>query len=128
MTTSHGRAAGHTSSKHGLYGLIKSLARALGPHGIRANLLNPGVIESERINPEWYQGGTPETSTALAATPLRRHGMIQEVANAALFLASDESSYITGDRILCNGGQYMSSGVDAKIRDAVMKTLFGRAP
>ena len=109
MTAMHGKSAAHTSAKHGLYGLIKSLAKALGPHGIRANLLNPGTIESERVNPEWYSdtGGSPQTSEALAGTPLGRHGKSQEVANAALFLASDESSYITGDRMLCNGGQYM---------------------
>ena len=109
MTAMHGKSAAHTSAKHGLYGLIKSLAKALGPHGIRANLLNPGTIESERLNPEWYAatGGTPQTSAVLAGTPLGRYGKSQEVADAALFLASDESSYITGDRILCNGGQYM---------------------
>jgi 3-oxoacyl-[acyl-carrier protein] reductase len=98
------------SSKHALHGLIKSLARELGPHGIRVNLLNPGFIENVRRNPEWYAltGGEPAKQTDLEATPLRRKGTNREVANAALFLASDESSYITGDRISCIGGRYMS--------------------
>lgn len=107
MTATGPGTAGTVASKHGLYGLIKSLAQALGPHGIRANLINPGTIESDRLNPEWYPGGTAQTSRAMAATPMRRFGQPQDVANAALFLASDESSFITGDRILCTGGQYM---------------------
>ena len=101
-------AGGHTSSKHGLYGVIKSLAQDLGPYGIRANLLIPSAIENERLHPEWYpeRGGDPNT-TLLAETPLGRLGTQQEVANVALFLASDESSYVTGDRIICGGGGYM---------------------
>jgi 3-oxoacyl-[acyl-carrier protein] reductase len=91
------------ASKHGLHGLIKSLALDLGPHGIRANLIALSHIDSERRNPEWYADTSPRT----VATPLGRKGTHQEVANAALFLASDESSYITGDRICCAGGRYM---------------------
>jgi len=100
------------ASKHGLYGLIKSLALELGPYGIRANLLAPAHINNKRLNPEWYanrvgeevantMGGDPSTS------PLKRTGTAQEVANCALFLASDQSSYITGDRMFCGGGRYM---------------------
>ena len=112
MTAWHaqGMTAVDTAAKHGLYGLIKSLAKALGPHGIRANLINPGVIKSERVNTEWYKfdhGGTPENTPMISRTPLGRLGTGQEVADAALFLASDESSYITGDRILLAGGLYM---------------------
>ena len=97
------------ASKTGLYGLIKSLALELGPHGVRANLIAVGLIETERRNPEWYQetGGSPQTSALIERTPLRRTGTPQEVAKVALFLASDESSYVTGDRILCLGGRYM---------------------
>jgi NAD(P)-dependent dehydrogenase (short-subunit alcohol dehydrogenase family) len=98
------------SSKHALHGLIKSLARELGPHGVRVNLLNPGFIENNRKNPEWYAmtGGEPIKTEDLEATPLRRKGKPSEVANAALFLISEESSYITGDRISCIGGRFMS--------------------
>lgn len=97
------------ASKHGLYGFIKALAMELGPYGVRANLLAPGNIVTERRNPEWYHaGGDPNASKVeLERTPLRRNGMPQEVANAALFLASDASSYITGDRMVCSGGRYM---------------------
>jgi len=97
------------SSKHGLHGLIKSLARDLGQYGIRANLLALSNIENERLHPEWYQhlDGDPQLRIQHEQSPLRRKGKPQEVANAALFLASDESSYITGDRLVCAGGRYM---------------------
>lgn len=97
------------TSKHALYGLIKALAIELGPYGVRANIVNPGHIKNVRLNPEWYAdtGGDPFTSEERARTPLGHEGTSQDVANAALFLASDESSYITGDRIVCTGGRYM---------------------
>jgi 3-oxoacyl-[acyl-carrier protein] reductase len=117
--TAQPRRAHVIASKTGLYGLIKSLALELGPHGIRANLLAPGLIATERRNPEWYPegGGVPlgmvsskSDGTPIGreeGTPLNRKGTPQEVANAALFLASDESSFITGDRMICAGGRYM---------------------
>jgi 3-oxoacyl-[acyl-carrier protein] reductase len=117
--TAQPRRAHVIASKTGLYGLIKALALELGPHGIRANLLAPGLIVTERRNPEWYKegGGVPlgmvsskSDGTPIGreeGTPLNRKGTPQEVANAVLFLASDESSFITGDRMICAGGRYM---------------------
>ena len=107
--TSELSAAVVVASKHGLYGLIKSLALDLGPYGIRANLLALSNIENERRNPEWYRylDDAPGLRAQHERSPLGRKGKPQEVANAALFLASDESSYITGDRICCAGGRYM---------------------
>jgi 3-oxoacyl-[acyl-carrier protein] reductase len=117
--TAQPRRAHVIASKTGLYGLIKSLALELGPHGIRANLLAPGLIATERRNPEWYpEGGgvllgmvsSKSDGTPIGreeGTPLNRKGTPQEVANAVLFLASDESSFITGDRMICAGGRYM---------------------
>ena len=108
------------ASKTGLYGLIKALAIELGPFEVRANLIAVGHIDTERANPEWYPegGGVPYLGTqgtdddgsALGGdgtTPLRRLGSTQDVADVALFLASDESSFVTGDRIICAGGRYM---------------------
>ena len=109
-------AAVEVASKHGLYGIIKSLALELGPHGVRANLLAIAFIENERLHPEWYPNpdGTLKDkhseaylSAERANTPLRRIGQPQEVANVALFLASEQSSYITGAGIVCAGGRYM---------------------
>ena len=107
------------ASKTGLYGLIKALALELGPYAIRANLLAVGLIDTERRNPEWYPegGGVPhgvvsdkDDGTPVGhaeGSPLKRRGKREEVANVALFLASDESSFVTGDRIICAGGRYM---------------------
>src|SRR5688572_32614884 len=87
------------ASKHGLFGLIKALANELGPYGIRANLIALSTIENVRANPEWY----PEKKDGkygeaeIASIPLKRLGKPQEVANVAVFLASDQSSYVTGD-------------------------------
>jgi NAD(P)-dependent dehydrogenase (short-subunit alcohol dehydrogenase family) len=97
------------ASKHGLFGFIKALALELGPFNIRANLIALMTIENIRANPEWYpeRGGGGPTPEELEAIPLRRAGKPQEVANVAVFLASDQSSYVTGDRILCGGGKYI---------------------
>jgi NAD(P)-dependent dehydrogenase (short-subunit alcohol dehydrogenase family) len=97
------------ASKTGLYGLIKALAYELGPHGVRANLIALSTIENIRANPEWYpeRKSGSYTEPELAGIPLRRIGKPQEVANVAVFLASEQSSYVTGDRIVCAGGKYM---------------------
>ena len=107
--TSQPQRAHVIASKTGLYGLIKALALELGPYGIRANLIALSTIENVRANPEWYpeRGGGGYSEEEIAQIPLRRMGKPQEVANVAVFLASDQSSYITGDRILCAGGKYM---------------------
>lgn len=98
------------ASKTGLLGLVKSLATELGPYNVRANLIAVGFIDTRRINPDWYlneENNIPYNAADIEATPLRRPGSPQEVANVALFLASDESSFVTGDRIICAGGRYM---------------------
>lgn len=107
--TSQPQRAHVVASKTGLYGLIKSLALELGPYGIRANLIALSVIANKRLNPEWYPEGhgDPRTNTDIQSTALKREGTREEVANVALFLASDQSSYVTGDRIICAGGKYM---------------------
>ena len=107
------------ASKTGLYGLIKALALELGPYSVRANLIAVGMIETERRNPEWYpegggvphgKSGTESDGSAVGTdgtTPLGRIGTPQDVANVALYLASDDSSFVTGDRVICAGGRYM---------------------
>ncbi|MGZ9080228.1 MAG: SDR family NAD(P)-dependent oxidoreductase [Burkholderiales bacterium] len=97
------------ASKTGLYGLIKSLAFELGPYNVRANLIALSVIQNVRANPEWYpdRPGGNYTEAEIADVPMKRMGKPQEVANVAVFLASDQSSFVTGDRIVCAGGKYM---------------------
>ena len=103
------------SSKHAEYGLIKSLALEFGRYGIRANLVNPGHTKTVRRNPEWYssvkgwESGNPSTPDEIEKIPLHRIADPQEIANVVLFLASDLSSFVTGDRILAVGGGYIGN-------------------
>jgi 3-oxoacyl-[acyl-carrier protein] reductase len=107
--TSQSQRAHVIASKHGLFGLIKALALELGPYNVRANLIALMTIENVRANPEWYpdEKGGQYSAEVLEAIPMKRAGKPQEVANVAVFLASEQSSYVTGDRVLCGGGRYM---------------------
>lgn len=97
------------ASKTGLLGLVKALAYELGPYNVRANMIALSNIENVRANPEWYPEKVDGQYSAkdVEAIPLGRLGKPAEVANVAVFLASDQSSYVTGDRIVCAGGRYM---------------------
>jgi 3-oxoacyl-[acyl-carrier protein] reductase len=95
------------ASKTGLLGFIRALALELGPYNIRANLIALGMIENVRANPEWYGGKSAYSGEEIAEIALKRAGKPQEVAEVAVFLASDRSSFVTGDRIVCAGGKYI---------------------
>lgn len=91
----------YASSKGGLLSFTKGLARELGPRGLRANAIAPGIIETDMTIGKFE----PSLEASLrTGVPLQRFGTPQEVANAALFLASDLSSYCTGSVIDVNGG------------------------
>jgi NAD(P)-dependent dehydrogenase (short-subunit alcohol dehydrogenase family) len=101
----HGLVAGrgsavYTSMKHALVGLTRSTALDFGPHGIRANAICPGPIRT-RISPPV---GSEMHQRQVSKTMLARCGEPHEVAWAAVFLASDESSYITGVTLPVDGG------------------------
>jgi NAD(P)-dependent dehydrogenase (short-subunit alcohol dehydrogenase family) len=93
-------SAAYTSMKHGLVGLTRSAAYDYGPHNVRVNAICPGAIHT-RISPE--PGGELH-QRQIAKTFLGRVGMPREVAYAALFLASDAASYITGAALPVDGG------------------------
>lgn len=108
--TGRPNTAAVTAAKTGLLGFIRALAAEVGEHGIRANMVMPGFTDTERRYPEWYPEfrDTPRGSPVhVQDIPLRRQGKPEEVAAACVFLASDESAYITGDRILCMGGRFL---------------------
>jgi len=101
----HGNAgqANYAASKAGLIALAKSIAQEVGSRGIRANAIAPGFIETamtaalpEDIRKEWT-----------LKIPLRRAGQVEDIANVATFLASDMSSYVSGQVIQVDGGMNM---------------------
>ncbi len=101
----HGNAgqANYSASKAGMIGLAKSIAQELGSRGVRANAIAPGFIItemtavlSEEVKAEWNK-----------RIPLRRGGTPEDVANIAVFLASDLSAYVTGQVIQVDGGMNM---------------------
>jgi len=94
-------SAHYATSKGGIHSLTKALAKELGPKGIRANAIAPGIIETDMTIGKF--GEAQETSLK-AGLPMRRFGSADEVAKAALFLASDLSSYCTGTVLDVNGG------------------------
>lgn len=94
----------YASSKSGQMGFTKTLARTAAPYGVTVNCLAPGVIETELL----YQTLGDERVSELAEQIPLGLGRAEDVAAAALFLASDEARYITGITLDINGGQYMN--------------------
>jgi NAD(P)-dependent dehydrogenase (short-subunit alcohol dehydrogenase family) len=94
---------GYSAAKAGLISLTKNLAVTYGPQGIRANVVCPGTIATEAGAAYWDQkAGAKEK--LLKWYPLGRLGRPEDVANLALFLASDESSFVTGATMVVDGG------------------------
>lgn len=101
----HGNAgqANYAASKAGIIGFSKSVARELGSRNIRVNVIAPGFVEtdmtavlSEKVQAEYEKG-----------IPLKRFAQPEDIANAVLFLASDDAAYITGQVLEVSGGLFM---------------------
>lgn len=98
----------YAAAKAGVVGFTRRLAKEVGPFGIRVNAIAPGlVLSGERLQETWDNMPDGEQSEVLDAIPLRRLGSIEEQANVIVFLASDDSSYITGAVLDVNGGRFM---------------------
>lgn len=95
-----GGQVNYSASKAGLIGLTKSLAKETGSRGVRVNAIAPGFIQTDMT------GALPEDlqKTMIDSVPLKRAGVPEDIANAAVFLASDMSTYITGQVIGVDGG------------------------
>ena len=92
----------YSASKAGLIAMAKSVAKEMGPRGIRANAIAPGFIVSEMTE------ALPQAvkDEYMKLIPLKRGGTVEDIANTALYLASDLSAYVTGQVIAVNGGMY----------------------
>lgn len=97
------RQVNYSASKAGMIGMTKALAKEVGPYDVRVNAIAPGYTETDMVE------GIKEDkkNELLENIPLGRFGMPEEVAKIAVFLASDESRYITGQVISIDGGLYM---------------------
>ena len=103
------RWASYEASKGGLISLVRALAAEFGPKGIRANAISPGLILTAETEPDY-----PEASRWFYSHNycLRRPGKGIEIAKAALFLASDDSSFVTGHNLVVDGGMTIWLGED----------------
>ncbi len=99
------KAPHYSASKAAVISLTRSFARLLGPQGIRVNAIAPGFIRTEMIAHLLEDGAEAEIAADL---PLARIGETDDVAQAALYLASDAASFVTGHVLNVNGGQLMS--------------------
>ena len=98
-------ASVYSATKGAVDAITKSLARELGPKKIRVNSLNPGMIETEGVHTAGFIGSDFQKEI-VTNTPLGRIGQPDDTAKVAVFLASDDSGWITGETLLVSGGNY----------------------
>jgi len=96
-------ASVYSATKGAVDALTRSLAKELGPKGIRVNAIRPGMVETEGTHRAGLEGTDFQAATK-AATPLGRLGQPQDIAGAAVFLASEDSAWITSETLLISGG------------------------
>lgn len=99
----------YTSSKGALLGFTKCLAMALGEHGITANMIPPGSIDTPMLRGAEIMQREGAVEAYGATLPVKRIGQGEDIAAAAAFLVSEEAGYMTGQTISVNGGRYMGS-------------------
>jgi 3-oxoacyl-[acyl-carrier protein] reductase len=97
--------AAYSAAKAGVHGFIRDVALELAQHGINVNAVAPGPIDTERVGGDLRRLDETVEFSPTRMTPLRRLGRPEEVADAVLFLASDEATYITGHTLAVTGGR-----------------------
>lgn len=98
-----GGGAAYTAAKHGIAGYTKQLSFDYGPKGIKANAIAPGAVETG-MTKEMFAEGKAEVMDSVNSVPAGRYGMPEEIATAALFLASEDSSFVHGAILPVDGG------------------------
>lgn len=98
-------AAAYSTAKAGVHGFIRDMALELGPHNVCINAVAPGPVNTERTGPSLEELNRRFEYSPNKMTPLRRMAEPREIADAVLFLASDEASYITGVTLHVAGGR-----------------------
>ncbi len=100
--------APYIASKHAVFGMVKTAALELAETGVRVNTIGPGPIDNRMMSSLESQFNPEDNSAAhefvLESVPMKRYGTNEEVANLALFLGSDESTYCTGSIHMIDGG------------------------
>ena len=97
-------ASAYNSSKGGVRLLTKNIALEYGSYNIRCNSIHPGFMATNMNDPKKIIERGRDLNAMLEAIPLKRMGTADDIANCALFLASDESSYVTGSEFTVDGG------------------------
>jgi 3-oxoacyl-[acyl-carrier protein] reductase len=96
----------YTAAKHALVGLTKQLSQDLGPHGVTCNAVAPGFVRSNPASErQWQAYGEEGQKRLIEATHTRRLGTAEDIANGAVFLASDQASWISGQILSVDGGR-----------------------
>lgn len=100
----------YCTSKAGVFQMTRSIGLALADKGIRVNAVGPGTVRTELSESALgYDGGSAAMKRVLARTPLGRLAEPEEIANAALFLASDDAAYLTGHTMFVDGGRLIQN-------------------
>jgi len=98
------RGVHYSASKGGVVAMTRAMALELAPHGIRVNAIAPGLTDTAQPR---YGHGEDELAEMARAVPLGRMAQPDDIASVAVFLASDEARYVTGQTVHVNGGSYM---------------------
>ena len=101
-SNAQGQSGAYSVSKAGVIMLSRQLANEWGPHGIRSNVVSPGMVITPMSQAFYDTPGVTERRSAVV--PMRRVGMPKDMADAILFLSSDRASYVNGEEIIVDGG------------------------
>lgn len=117
---------GYTAAKHAVIGLTKSVANEMGPHGVRVNAISPGNTVTAMTAAVTSGDHTDEESAAkriAEGSPLGYAGFPEDIANAALYLASDEARYVSGHVLVVDAGQTTSGMVRNRFHGGSGRTI-----